>query len=536
MQAGGISSRHACLLLCALCAAAAVDSMNSTVLVIARAQVMGSVHATPDEIAWVHMGYVAAKLTAFPVAAWMAMRMSAAVLIAAATLGLLVSALGCFWAHGLLELVVWRIVQGIAGALILVVGQAVLFSVFARARQGLVQAVFAFATIMVPTTLAPALQGWVVDQFEWQWMFLASLPLGVVGGSAVFLAPRRYRSTITNGPFDWLGLILFGSGMTTMVFLTQEGSRHNWFDEVEIVQCAVLALIAFTSFGLWQCLPVNRRRLVDWKVFRDQHFSFGFAVSFVAGCALFGSAFVIPAFAMGVLDFSPTYAGVLLLPSGLFVCIGLLAAGAIIQFKNLDPSKPIPLGIACFMAAMWLLSGSTSQSGLADLVPSLLLRGFGLGLLFVSLTLVTLRDLPDRSLADGIALFNFGRQFGGQIGVAWLSTYLDRQNALNLTVLAPNLAPGNGALAERQEQLAAVLAARGYGMEEDTVALTSIIQKAVVQQVATLSFNECFLAVALLFVAAAPVLIATKLLLARTMPHEASSQQVEVSLPPATAE
>ena len=507
------------LLLGLLTVAAAMEAVNSTVLVVTRGHVMGGIHATQDEVAWVNIAYLVAKLTAFPLAAWLSLRLAPRLLLAGATLVLLAGALGAAAAGSLSVLVAWRIAQGVAGAVLLVAGQSLLFQVFPRSRQGLVQAVFAVATTVAPTTLSPALQGWTVDTLSWSWMFLANVPLGLAGLAAALLAPGHRDRPAATGRLDWPGLVLLGAAMTAFVYVTQEGSRYNWFDEPEIVHISLAGLAATAAFLVWQALMQKRGALIDAAVYRDEHFSFGFIVSFIAGGALFGSAFVIPAFATGVLGLSPTYAGLLLLPSGALVCLGLLFAGAVIQFKQLDPVKMVPFGIICFMTSMWMLSGSTSESGLPDMVPALLLRGLGLGLLFVSLTVGTLRDLRPEVLAYGVALFNIGRQMGGQIGVASLATYLDHQNALNRTVLAQYVTAGNTALAERQESLAALLTVRGYSAEEAGAAATAMIQKALVQQVSTLSFNECFLAIALLFLVAAPILVATKLTLARLMGH-----------------
>lgn len=509
------------LLLCLLAVAAVMDSVNSTIFVLTRGQIMGGLHAIPDEAAWINMAYVGAKLTAFPLSAWIATRMASRRLIPAAIGVLICSSLGCAATGELAVLIAWRIVQGASGALLLVCSQTLLFERLPRSRQGLAQGLFAFAIILAPTTVAPAVQGWTVDALSWPWIFWVNIPLGLVGLLTVLVLPRgEVRGPA--GRLDWIGLALFGVAMTAMVFLTQEGSRYNWLDETEIVECGLLAIAALILFVAWQIFMQKRGALIDFAVFRDQHFSFGFAVSFVAGAALFGSAFIIPAFALQVLALSPTYAGLLLLPSGLFIGLGLLAAGMAIQWRNLDPGLPIPLGIACFMTSMWMLSGSISESGLPDMMPALLLRGLGLGLLFVSLTLLTLRDLPGALLAQGIALFNIGRQLGGQFGIAMLTTYLEHQNALNRTVLSQYLTSGNAALTDRLEILTALLSARGYSVDEAGMAATPIIRDALMQQAMTLSFNECFLAVALLFVVAAPLLVGLKVILHHALPDHAA--------------
>ncbi|MDW9438585.1 DHA2 family efflux MFS transporter permease subunit [Sinorhizobium meliloti] len=513
------------LILASLSIAATMDAVNSTVLVVTRGHLMGGTHATQDEIAWVNMAYVAAKLAALPVAAWMMPRASSSHMLGGAVATLIATSLGCSTTDSVDLLVCWRAIQGAAGAVLLVVGQSLLFAIFPRSRQGIAQAIFAFATIMAPTTITPALQGWIADAHSSSWIFVANVPLGLTGLFSAFLSRDIGARARPLGRFDWAGGAALAVFTTCFVFVTQEGSRHNWFDEPEVVAYFAVGLAAALCFMASEFRLQGRGALVDFGVFRDEHFAFGFVVSFVAGCALFGSALIIPAFAIGVLEFTPAYAGLVLLPSGALVCIGLLAAGGLIDAKGLDPAKPIPLGILCLMAAMWLLSGSTSESGLQDLIPAIMLRGLGLGLLFVSLTLVTLRDLGPETVAQGVALFNVGRQMGGQIGIAWLSTTLDHQNAHNRMVLSHHLAPSDPALIERQDAVTNLLVSRGYSPEEAVSAATAVIQKSFAQQVATLSFNECFLAIALLFVAAAPVLIATKLILGRLMSRHSEHSQ-----------
>ncbi|HET8728431.1 MAG TPA: MFS transporter, partial [Alphaproteobacteria bacterium] len=309
-------------LLATLTVATAMDAVNSTVLVIAGGHLMGATHATPDEIAWVNMAYLAAKLTAFPLAAWLALRIVPFRLLLTAMLVLPLSSFGCAVTTDLFILIAWRVVQGIGGAVLLVAGQTLLLEIFPRRRQGMVQALFAFSTVMAPTTIAPALQGWAVDTLSWSWIFLANLPLGLVG--LIGLLARRNTPGVARrqppaGRFDWLGLALLGPAMICIVFVLHEGNRYDWFEEPEIVEATIVGALALALFVAWQIRAQGRGALIDLGVFRDQHFSFGFIVSFIAGCAMFGSAFLIPSFATGALDLSPTHAGLLLLPSGALV-------------------------------------------------------------------------------------------------------------------------------------------------------------------------------------------------------------------------
>ena len=194
-------------------------------------------------------------------------------------------------------------------------------------------------------------------------------------------------------------------------------------------------LLAF----LGQQVMAKGRGLLDFTLFRSDDFSFAFIVSFVAGAALFGSAFLIPSFAVSVLAFTPTDAGLLLLPSGAFFIGTLLIAAFLMQVRRVPPVATVPFGILMIMVAMWMLSGSTSESGADDMMAAILLRGFGLGFLFLSITLIAFSNLNDRNLASGIGLFNTGRQLGGLMGVAGLQTLIDHNVAANVAVLGASV-------------------------------------------------------------------------------------------------
>ena len=316
-------------------------------------------------------------------------------------------------------LVAWRAAQGTLGAVLLVAGQAALFAMFPPKRQGLVQAAFALSIVMVPTAAAPALQGWITDTLSWPWVFILNLPVGALGLLVILGGIDAVPDERRPARFDAMGLALLAAAIACLVFLLQEGSRYDWFEDAGIIHLSVVGTAALLLFIGWEVRAQGRGALIDVAVFRDERFTLGFLVSFVAGFALFGSAFVIPAFALQVLSLTPTHAGLLLLPSGALV------------------------------------------------------------------------------------------------GIAFLLTYLDDQIALNRGVLAINLTPSNPRLAERQAAAAEYLASRGYNPDEAVGAAVALTQGQVQQQVAVLSFNEAFLAVALLFVVAVLVLITAKLILGR---------------------
>jgi DHA2 family multidrug resistance protein len=165
------------------------------------------------------------------------------------------------------------------------------------------------------------------------------------------------------------------------------------------------------------------------------------------------------------------------------------------------------------MTAMWMLSGSTSESGTADMMPAVLLRGFGLGFLFLSITLIAFGNLGRHALASGIGIFNTGRQVGGLIGVAALQTLIDRNLVANATVLNAHISSGSLAVNERLTAVATMLSGKGLDTAAAVQGARSLLGKAVAVQSTVIAFNTAFIAVALLFVAAVPVLVAVKIAL-----------------------
>ncbi|MGO4313771.1 DHA2 family efflux MFS transporter permease subunit [Pseudomonas sp. KB_15] len=502
------------LLIAGIVLATLTEAIASTVLALGRADIIGDTYATPDEFAWLDVGYIALKLIGFMIAPWLMQRFSARNVIIGATL---VMGMACCVAAvtAWLELLIaLRILQGFAGGTLLVAGQAIIFRGYPRALQPILQALFAMAAVVASATLAPALQGWLIDSQSWTWIFFSVVPLALAAIGLLLIADHPMPARVRQRSFDWLGCSLIAAMLFCFTYVLSQGSRWDWFEEPRILLLTVIGVAALLAF-LGQQVLANGQGLLDFSLFKSSDFTFAFIVSFVAGAALFGSAYLIPAFALSVLAFTPTDAGLLLLPSGGFFVGSLLIAAWLFKVRRVPPVATVPLGILLIMAAMWMLSGSTSESGSDDMMAAILLRGLGLGFLFLSITLIAFTHLNSRNLASGIGLFNTGRQLGGLMGVAGLQTLIDHQVVSNSVVLGANVTPGGHALIERLTTVTAMLAGKGMDQVAAGRAATSLLGKAVSGQATVIAFDTAFFAVALLFVFAAPILVGIKIGLSR---------------------
>jgi DHA2 family multidrug resistance protein len=494
--------------------AALTEAIASTILALGRADMIGDTYATPDEFAWLDIGYTALKLIGFMAAAGLMARFNPRNLILSATLVMGGACAIAAVTARLDLLIVLRFVQGFSGGVLLVTGQAAIFLAYPASRQPFLQCLFAIGSVVAPATIAPALEGWLLDSHSWTWIFFCVVPVALAAAGLLLAAEDPIPARTALRPFDWAGFVLLAVALFCLTYVFSQGSRWDWFEAPHILWLAVIAVSASLAFLGRQVFAAGRG-LVDATLFASADFTFALIVSFVAGAALFGSAFLIPSFAVSVLAFTPTDAGLLLLPSGALFVVALLVAAFLFQARGVAPFATVPFGILMIMAAMWMLSWSSGESGAPDMMAAILLRGLGLGFLFLSINLIAFGKLDARILASGIGLFNSGRQLGGLMGVAWLQTLVDHAMVSNAAVLGANVTAGTPAVVERLTAMTALFGAKGLDAAAAGRAATSLLGRSVTGQSTVIAFDTAFAAVALLFLFAAPMLVAIKIVLAK---------------------
>ena len=510
----GFGPTRAATCVVAILAMLALDGVNSTLLVVNRGAVAGSFAAIHDEIAWLNIAYLAAKITAFALSPRLAERSGPWRLLLAASWGLALAtaALGlttdAFWSA-----VACRVAQGALGGLVLVTGQSLVFALQPARRQPLLQALVALPIVVLPTTIAPALHGWSTDAHAWQLLFLLSGAIGMLGSGALAIAggqDRPDRSARLPGAGVCMLLALATTGF---VYVFQKGARYDWFDDPDFVRACVWTLFAFAGLAL--VLARSKTSLFATAVFRDARFSFGFCATFAAGFILFGSASAISLFATNVLQLAPVHVGQVTLSSSIMVALGLLSAGLVIQYTRARVELPIPVGIVLFMTGMWLLSHATPDSGRSELAVATWCRGLGMGALFMSLTMLTLGHVEQRFKPHGVALFNLGRQVGGLAGSAFVLSWLEWRVPAHMTVLSQYLVAGRPAVEASRAALASALVAQGVDASQGPVAALAVLARALGRQSAARAFDELFLGLGAFFLVAIPVLVTIRIVLER---------------------
>jgi DHA2 family multidrug resistance protein len=389
-------------------------------------------------------------------------------------------------------------IQGAGGAALLSTAQATLREIFPREMQGYVQSIYVLGIIMAPT-LGPTLGGWITDNYSWPWVFYVNIPIGLTSAFIVsgFLSDAKYH--VPSLKVDWTGIGLLAVGLGCLQYVLEEGNENDWFQDRTILLLTIIAIASLTSLLAWELSPRNKQPVINLRVLKNRDLTTALILFVALGFGLYGGIFIFPLFAQGVLGFSPTETGLVLMPGGLATGVSAIICGRLLSGKKqlIEPRILIVTGMAIFVVSMWQLGHLTIMSGEPDTRLSLILRGFGLGMLFTPINVAAFNSLKGVEIAQGASMLNLTRQLGGSLGIAVISTYLTRKTAAHRLDLVSNLYPTNPLFQQRMFQLTHAMMSKGYAAGTARTAALKIMDGSVHMQALTMSYNDCFLLIGL---------------------------------------
>ena len=493
-------------ILLGLIMASALEILDTTVVNVALPQMSGNLGATTDEIAWVSTGYILANVIVLPMTAWLSGRFGRKRYLMVSILIFNIARFMCGLSGSLSEIVFWRLIQGAGGAALISTAQSTIVEIFPRNQIATVQSLFGLGLIVTPT-LGPVLGGYITDNYSWRTIFFIHLPLAVASLSLVglFLQDSPHQKRVN--AVDVWGIVMLAAGMGSLQYVLEEGERYDWFDDAWILRLAMIAAASLIGFVLWELSPRNKAPILDLRVLKDRGLSASVLLGLVLGFGLYGGVFIYPLFVQNILGFTPTATGLALLPGGIMTAIAVIFCGRVLQ-RGFDARILIICGMFVYMGAMWLLGHLTTQSGQSDTQLGLMVRGFGLGLVFIPISTVAFAGLQGAQIAQGAALYNLMRQLGGSFGIAVLNTYIVNMTAYHRADIVSHLHPGDAAFAARINGIAGGLAARGgYTAEAAQAAALRVLDHLVQAQAMTMAYNNAFILLGLTFLLALPAVL-----------------------------
>lgn len=485
---------------------ALLEIVDTTIVNVALNEMRGSLGATLSEIGWVITAYSLANVIIVPMTSWLSQQFGRRNYFAASVILFTVCSFLCGNATSLWELVIFRFLQGMGGGALLVTSQTIITESYPPEKRPMAQAIYGLGVIVGPT-LGPPLGGYIVDNFSWPYIFYINIPVGITAALLTlrYVRSPRYKSKTPPSQVDWWGIIFLTVGIASLQYVLEKGQEDDWFNSSLIVTLCCTAFFGLYFF-LWRELTY-KYPIVELRVLKNNNLRIGVILSFVMGFGLFGSTFVLPIYTQGLLGWTAQQSGMLQIPSTVFVAFMMPVVGQLIQ-RGVPQKYMIAVGMTVFFIfclACYHIIGPSTSAG--DFFWILIVRGFGLGLLSVPISTMSLSTLQGPQIAQGAAFSGMMRQLGGSFGVALISTFVSRQTQVHRYALAQHLDPNNPAVQQRVQGMAAMLTAKGTPPNEAVTAAHQMLDGSLTKQATLLSYMDVFLWVGVMFLCCVPFIL-----------------------------
>ena len=423
-----------------LCAAIGM-TMATTIVNVALPYIQGEFGMTPDQVAWVSTGFLAANTGAMPAAAWCVASFGQRKTYLVALLIFVLSSIMGGQAPGPGILTIARVIQGAAAGLIQPLAMITILSVYPREQQGFGVGMYGIGIVLAPA-IGPSLGGWFVDNMTWRWVFYVPLPFSILAFVLSWLLMPDREESGRIARFDFLGAALVYLAVFAALGAISNGQRLGW-DHGMIQAMLLVSVLAVGGFFWWELRTPEP--LVKLDMFRNPGYASGIAVAFIYGAGLYGVTYLVPLFVEQIQGMNPTNSGLLMLPAGLVLGVVFPLAG---QFSDRFPAHYtlIP-GLLFFSFSCFYLADLTRHSSYFVVSLGLVLGRIGLGLLMPAMTRGAVRHAPVALTNYASATVNFIRQLGGALGESLLTLLLDRRGTFHAQMLSyagPTIVDYNG--------------------------------------------------------------------------------------------
>ena len=395
--------------------------LDTTIVNVALATLGRELHSTIGGIQWVVTGYMLALAAVIPVTGWAARRFGAKrVYLVSLVLFTTGSAL-CGLATSTNELIVFRVLQGLGGGMILPIGQTILARAAGPQRMGRIMSIVGIPMLLGPV-LGPAIGGIIVDNFDWRWIFYVNIPIGLL---ALVLSARTLKSdaTGTAGRLDVFGLALLSPALAFIVYGLSEAGSSGGFGGTSVIVGLVVGfalLAAFVRHALRAKAP-----LVDLRLFRNRGFTSASITGFLLSGAVFGAMFLLPLYYQIVRGQSALSAGLLMAPQGIGAMIAMPISGRITD--RVGAYRIAPFGVLVVTIGTIAYTQVTPGTSEVLLAFALFIRGLGLGMSMMPSMSAGYQTLEQSQVPRATTTINIVRQVGASLGTAVLAVILQRQ-------------------------------------------------------------------------------------------------------------
>lgn len=414
--------------------------LDTTIANVALPHMQGSLQASRDQVTWVLTSYiVAAAIMTAPVG-WIANRIGRKNFFVISMAGFTLTSALCGAATSLDQMIIFRLFQGMFGAALSPLSQAVILDRYPPEKRGMIMSVWGMV-VMIGPMLGPILGGYLTDNYSWRFVFYVNVPIGIlaVTGMILFLSEDRPGK---EQPFDWFGFGFFAVAIGALQFFLDRGTTKDWFSSPEIVVEAVLAGMGFYLFFVH--FFTSKRTFIPHGLFRDRNYVSAFVLTAVIGVLMLATSALLPPYLESLGGYSVLDVGLMLAPRGLGTMITMVIIGRLAV--RIDVRIPMAIGCVLLTWSFWEMSQWTPAIATSTLVVTVFIQGMAMGLIFIPANIMAFATLPGELRTDASAMINLARNVGSGIGISVTQTVLAWNAQVVHATLASHVTPFNRAL------------------------------------------------------------------------------------------
>ena len=488
-----------------------MEVLDTSIANVALPHIAGSLSASQDESTWVLTSYLVANAIILPISGWISSVVGRKNFYLISVVLFTVFSAACGVAPSLGALVVFRVLQGLAGGGLQPSVQAILADAFPGEKRGMAMAVYTVAILVAPV-LGPTLGGWITDNYSWRWIFYINIPVGILCAfftrivlhDPAHLTAARLANKGKKLRIDGTGLALVSIGLASLEIVLDKGQELDWFGNTFICWAAFIAIGCLLGAVAWELR--TKTPVVNLRLLKERNFAFCCLIVLGVYTALYASTFLLPQFMQELMGYNATQAGLAVSPAGLVTMVEVPIVGWLLS-KGTDARRLIAAGIVTLTAGTWWLSLGNLQLAESNLIWPRVVQVLGLGMTTVPLSTIMFRFLPADQSSNAAGIYALVRNEGGSIGIAISSTFLQRTAQTHQAYLASNLTAANPLV---QQAMHAVGGEQGFGMANQAGASMAMLYHRLQEQAVLLAYMDQYRTFTYLLLALLPLVFFLK--------------------------
>jgi DHA2 family multidrug resistance protein len=418
--------------------ASLMPMIDVTIANVALPHMAGSMSASADQITWVLTSYIIASAIMTPMSGWLAGRFGARGLFLVSVAGFTIASALCGAAQNLEQIVIFRVIQGLVGAVMAPLSQTVMLDLYPLEERGPAMAVWSMGTMVAPV-VGPVLGGWLTDDFSWRWVFYINVPIGAASlvGLLTFLPDDR--GARRKVPFDVMGFGLLSIALGGFQLFLDRGESNDWFGSSEVVIEASVAAVAILLFAVHTFTA--QRPFLPVALLFDRNYVMANVLSLAVGVLVFSVIAMLPPMLETLMGYPVISAGLVMAPRGVGSMVSMFLVGQVMG--RIDARVLIVTGLVIFAGAFWGMSRFSLLMDPMGVVSTGVVMGLGTGLVFAPMTFLAFTTLSPSLRADGASVYTLTRNLGNSVGISVMQALFTRNTQVVHARLIEGLRPDN---------------------------------------------------------------------------------------------